>query len=80
MRVVEYHPGVMVLASISVLAHVEPTNAPRQHQNRSEWGGRHHLSDAFSSNPLKAHQQRELALHGCGEGQGVTQKVEHRLR
>ena len=78
MRVVEDHPGVMVLAGVSALAHIEPSNALRQHQNRGERGGRHHLGDTFSSDPLKAHQQRELALHGCCQGQGVPQKVEHR--
>ena len=80
MRVVEYHPGVMVLARVSALAHIEPSNALRQHQNRCKRGGRHHLSDPFPSDPLKAHQQSELALHGCRQGQGVPQKVEHRLR
>jgi len=38
------------------------------------------ISDPFSSNPLQAHQHRQLPLHGCGEGQGVAQKAEHRLR
>ena len=80
MRVVEYHPSMMVLAIIGVLAHIEPANAVRQHQNRSERRGRHHFSDPFSSDPLKAHQQRELALYRGGEGQGVPEKFEHRLR
>ena len=80
MRVVEYRPSMMVLASISVLAHIEPANPVRQHQNRSERRGRHHFSDPFSSDPLKSHQERELALYRGGECQGVPQKFEHRIR
>ena len=49
MCMVKYHPGVMVLAGIGALAHVEPANALRQHQDRSKWGVRHHVSDPFSS-------------------------------
>jgi hypothetical protein len=67
MRVVEDHPGVMVLAGVGAL-------------DRSKRGSRHRLGNALSSDPLKAHQQRKLALHGCGEGEGVSKEVEHRLR
>ena len=77
---VKYDPSVMVLASIGVLAHVEPANALRQHHDRSKWGGRHHVCDPFSCDPLQAHQQRELALHGSSQGQGVAQKAKHRPR
>ena len=77
---VEYHPSVMVLAIIGVRALIEPANAARQNQNRSERRGRHHLSNPFSSDPLKSHQERELALYRGGECQGVPQKFEHRLR
>ena len=80
MRVVEHHPSVMVLAIIGVLALIEPANPVCQHQNRSERRGRHHFSDPFSSDPLKAHQQRELALHGSGKGQRVAQKFKYRFR
>ena len=80
MRVVEYHPSVMVLAMIGVLAHFEPANAARQHQNRGKRRGRHHFGDPLSRDPLKSHQERELALYRGGEGQGVPQKSEHRLR
>jgi hypothetical protein len=59
---------MVVLSAFGVLAYVEPTDTLRQHHNRSEWGSRHHLGNAFSSDPLKAHQQRELALHGSGKG------------
>jgi hypothetical protein len=75
MRVVKYHPGVMVLASIGVLAHVEPADALRQHEDRSKRGGSHHLGDTLSRDSLKAPQQRELALHGGAESQRVAQKL-----
>ncbi len=78
-RVIKYHPSVMVLAGIGALTHIEPSDALRQHENRSERGGRHHVSDTLSSHPLKAHQQRELALHGSGQGQRVAQKLKYRL-
>ena len=62
-----------------MLTHVEPTNALRQHQHRSEWGGVHHLGNTLSSDPLLPDQQCELATHGGGDGQRVPQKVEHRF-
>ena len=80
MRVVKNHPGVMVLTGVGALAHIEPANAARQHQNRSERRGRHHLGDALSSDPLKSHQERKLALYRCGKGQSVAQKIKHRVR
>ena len=76
---VEYHPGVMVLPGIRLLPHVEPLNALRQHNRRGKWRSRHQASDALSGYPLKAHQQRQLALHRGGECEGVPQKFEHRL-
>jgi hypothetical protein len=80
MRVVKHHPGVMVLAGIGALTNIEPSDALRQHENRSERGGRLHLGDALSSDPLKSHQERKLALYRCGKGQSVAQKIKHRVR
>ena len=79
-RVIKYHPSVMVLAGIGALTHIEPSDALRQQENRSERGGRHHLGDALSSDPLKSHQERKLALYRCGKGQSVAQKIKHRVR
>jgi hypothetical protein len=81
MRVGKYHPGMMVLAGISVLAHVEPADAAgggcaaSQHEDRSERGGSYHLGDTLSRDALKAHQQRELALHGGAERERLAQKL-----
>ena len=71
---VEHHPSVMVPAGVGALTHVEPADAVRQHQDRSERGGRHRLGDALSRDPLKAYQKRELTLHRGGEGQGVCRR------
>ena len=69
-----------MLVGVGAFAHIEPSDAARQHQNRSERGCRHHFGDPFSSDPFKAHQERELALHCRGERQSVAQKFEHRPR
>jgi hypothetical protein len=80
MRMVENHPSMVMLAGIGVLAHIEPADAARQHQQCPERGSRHHFRDALSSNPLQPHQQRELALHGGSQRQRMAQELQHRLR
>src|SRR5208283_1631092 len=76
---VKYYPSVVVLGGIRALAHVEPADPLRQDQDGRERRGRHHVGGALSGDPLQAHEQRELALHGGRERQRMPQKVQHCL-
>ena len=71
--IVKYYPSVVVLGGIRALAHVEPADPLRQDQDGRERRGRHHDGGALSGDPLQAHQQRELALHGGRERQRMPQ-------
>ena len=66
----------MALAGIGVLAHVEPAGALRL-STRTAANGAAVITSAtcFPAIHRKAHQQRELAMHGGAERERVAQKL-----
>jgi hypothetical protein len=80
MRVVEYHPGVVMLGRVGALAHVEPADPVRQYHDGRERRSRHRLGSATPGDPLQPHQQGELALDRGGQRQRMAQKAQHRIR
>ena len=77
-RMVEYHPSMVVLRYIGLCPLVEPMNSSSQGDDCGERTGRHQGGRPLSGNPLEPHQERELPLHALGQVQRVTHKVKHR--
>lgn len=77
MVMVEDDPGVVMLRSVGLLAHVEPLNASCQYHRRRERAARQHVGGTSPGNPLQTDQQRELALHRRGQSEGVAYEREH---